>query len=629
MAGTPPTFYPYENASDLVRTQIDRINDIGTETLGNAQDAINELGKVSLPGEGTVPEFNLDAIHDPTIERPAPPSSTLFGLIDDLIEPDFNDFQSLITGLDLAGLPVYDPPITTFIFPPAPSPIDTSGGPTRPTINDVAVPSDPNASIPEAPNQIPIEIGPNPVIVLPTFDDIDVTFDGTAVDTVMHWAEPTYSSATLTDLTATIRRWLAGGTGMTPEVEVALFDRARDKLDATALKRVMESADTFAAKGWFLPPGAMVEQINVAQQESQQLAADLATDILTKSAEWEQENMRAAVAQGIALEGALIQQFENAARRLFDGAKAHLDADVAMFGQYVALFNARQTSRQIAVAVFEGKLKAALSRLEVRKQELEAERIKGQINETTARVYATQMEGVRTIVSIFEARVNAAKIRSDLERNKIEVYKVDTEAFATRINARKVEFDAYEAQMRGEGVKGQILESYARGFAATVDGINGTNNAKVNVIRAKIEALQAGVAKFSALLAARRDRIGAQGEAVRARASSFSADIQRFSAELQQNTELARLTQSLGELRLRNNLAYYEIRTKEYDSAMTRNIERARVTVSALSAAGSMASQLAAGAMSAAHVSASLSGSGSSSTSDTFSISNNYNYDVE
>lgn len=629
MAGSPPTFYPYENASDLVKIQIDRINEIGDSTMAVAQEAISALGSVSMPGEGTVPHFNLDAIHDPTITVPEPPSSNLFGVIDDLLEPGFEDFQSLIGALDLIALPTYDPPITTFAFPSQPVPIDTTGGPTRPVIDDVVIPSDPSVQIPESPDMIPINIGPDPVITLPTFDDIDVTFDGTAVDTVLHWTEPTYASDTLSDLTATIRRWLAGGTGMTAEVETALFDRARDKLDTTAQKRIMEAADVFAARGWFLPPGAMVEQVNAAQQESQQAANDLATDILTKSAEWEQENMRAAVSQGIAMEGMLIQQFENAARRLFDGAKAHLDADIAMFGQYVSLFNARQTSRQIAVAVFEGRLKAALSRLEVRKQELEAERIKGQLNETAARVYATQMEGVRTIISIFEARISAAKVRSEIERNKIEAYKVDTEAFATRINARKVEFDAYEAQMRGEGVKGQILEAYARGFAATVDGINGSNNAKVGVVRARLEALQAGVAKFSAMLSARRDRIAAQGEAVRARASSFSADVQRYTAELGMNTELARMTQNLTELRLRNNLAYFEIQTKEYDSAMTRNIERARVTVSALSSAGSMASQLAAGAMSAAHVSASLSGSGSSSTSDQFSISNNYTYDVE
>jgi len=323
----------------------------------------------------------------------------------------------------------------------------------------------------------------------------------------------------------------------------------------------------------------------------------------------------------------LIQQFENVAKRIFDAARARLEADVSLFGQFVSLFNARQAGREILVRVFEGRLKAALAPLDVYKAQLEAEQLKGNVNETTARVFATRMEAVRTIVAVFQAKVDAAKVKGDAERNKIEIYKAQIEGFATVLQARKTAFDAYESQMRGEGIKGQIVESYARAFAATVDGINGANNARVAVIRAKLEAIQAGVAKFAALVNAQRDRIAAQSESIRARAASFGADVQRFSAELGMNTELARLTLSLAELRLRNNLGYFEIQVREYDSAMTRNIERARVTVQALSSAGSMASQLAAGAMSAQHVQASLSGSGSASASN--SVSTNISVDGE
>ena len=116
---------------------------------------------------------------------------------------------------------------------------------------------------------------------------------------------------------------------------------------------------------------------------------------------------------------------------------------------------------------------------------------------------------------------------------------------------------------------------------------------------------------------------------MRARAASFSADVQRFSAEIQMNTELARLVQQLTELRLRNNLAYYEVQQKAYDAAMSRTIQRAEIAEHGLAAAGSMASQLAAGAMSAGHVQASLSGSGSATASNSASWNYNYSYDEE
>lgn len=625
----PIPFYPYDEASALVRQQLDMLNERADATLEVANDTIGSLSHIDLPGEGTPPEYTLDAITNPTIVAPAKPVTNLFGDIDDITDPGFDDFLSLLRGLTLDPVPTYVPPFTNIDLPPAPAPIDTSGLPDRPTLNDVDVPDAPNPALPQEPSEIQINIPAAPVINLPTFTDIPVEFNAPNVNTVMQWDEPVYHSDVLDDVRATIRRWLAGGTGMTPEVETALFDRARDKLDTTALKRVQESFDTFAAKGWTLPPGTLVEQVNAAQQESQQAAADLASDILTKSAEWEQENLRQAVQQGIALEGVLIQQFENTAKRIFDAAKARLDADVAMYGQYVALFNAKQTARQILVAVFEAQLKAALAPLDVMKAELEAEQIKGQINETRARVYATKMEAIRSIVAIFEAKINAVKVKSDIERNKVEAYKVDVDAFAALLQARKTAFDAYESQMRGEAVKGQLLESFSRAFAATVEGITGSNNSKINFVRAQLEAIGVGVQKYTANLTAQRAKIEAQGETVRARASSYTADIQRYSAELGMNTETARLVQQLIELRLRNHLAYYEVQQKAYDAAMSRTIQRAEIAEHGLAAAGSMASQLAAGAMSAAHVQASLSGSGSASASNSASWNYNYSYDSE
>jgi len=622
-------FYPYDDAAALVKTQIDLLNERADSTLDVANAAITELSNIQLPDDATPPEYRLDGVNNPSIVRPTSPATNLFGEVGTLEEPDLDTFQDLFGQLDMLAIPDYTPPITTLDIPNPPSPIDTGGAPSRPVPNDVTVPDDINPAIPGAPDELQINDIATPGINLPTFADIDVQFEGNEVNTVLSWAEPTYHSDTLDALRATILRWLAGGTGMTLEVEATLFDRARDKLDTTALQAEQNAFDTWASKGWAMPPGMLTEQVNVAQQQAAQGANDLAADILTKSAEWEQENMRQAVTQGIAEEGMLIQQFENVAKRIFDASKARLDADVQLFGQFVALYNAKQTGRQILVSIFDAKLKAALAPLDVMKAELEAEQLKGQINETRARVYATKMEAVKAIVSIFQARVEAAKAKSEVEKNKIDAFKADVEAFAAILTARKTAFDAYDSQMRGETAKGQIVEAYARAHAATVEGINGTNNAKINVVRARIEALGAGVNKYTAKLTAQRDIIGAQGEAVKARASSFSADVQRFSAEIGMNTELARLVQQLTELRLRNNLAFYEIKQKAYDAAMSRALQRTEIAEHGLAAAGGMAAQLAASTMAAGHVQASVSGSGSASSSGSVSTSFNHNFDDE
>lgn len=60
----------------------------------------------------------------------------------------------------------------------------------------------------------------------------------------------------------------------------------------------------------------------------------------------------------------------------------------------------------------------------------------------------------------------------------------------------------------------------------------------------------------------------------------------------------------------RTNIAYAEMQLKEYESKMTKAIQEANIALESAKAMGQYTAQLAAGAMSAAHVSASISGSG-------------------
>jgi hypothetical protein len=66
----------------------------------------------------------------------------------------------------------------------------------------------------------------------------------------------------------------------------------------------------------------------------------------------------------------------------------------------------------------------------------------------------------------------------------------------------------------------------------------------------------------------------------------------------------------------------------EYTAKMQNAVQQAQIALEAAKALGQFTAQLAAGAMSAAHVSASVSGSGSASSSDSNSksTSTTYNY---
>ena len=634
--GDPPPWV-YQQPAQIVIEQINKMSDRASDSLNLAFQSIDALGKVEIDGESAAPpEIAMPAIPGATIARPDKPTAMALGDVDAFDKPVFEQFQNLYDQLDaiVSGLPEagdFTPSVNGIVIPPPPPPIDVGGLPVRPELVDPTIPDAPVFTIPTLDGMLEIHVPTFVMPEFPEFTDMDVAFDGQEPNTILNWAEPVYESTNLTELKARISTCLAGGTGMTPEVEQALFDQARSRVDTASRKRTQEAFDTWAGKGFTMPPGMLVEQVNVVQQENQLAVNDLARDILAKSAEWEQQNLRDAVQQGIALESALINQFENMAKRVFDAQRIRIESDLALFQAHVSLFNAKQAARQVLVDVFKAKIQAAMSRIDAYKAQVEAEQAKAQVNESMVRAYSARIDALKSIVGIFQARIEAVKVQSDMQKNRVDMYKADVDAYSSRIGASKVVFDAYEAQVRGESAKANIVEAEARAFAATVEAQTSGSNVKIAAIRGKIDAISAAVSKFGAETNAERDKIGAQATAITAKAQAFSADASRYSAELGANTEEARLAVTITESRLRNNLAYYETRVREYDQAMSRLIQRAQVVVSALSAGGNMAAQLSSGAMSAMHVQASLSGSGNASTSwgSNYSYSENHNYEDE
>ena len=83
---------------------------------------------------------------------------------------------------------------------------------------------------------------------------------------------------------------------------------------------------------------------------------------------------------------------------------------------------------------------------------------------------------------------------------------------------------------------------------------------------------------------------------------------------------------------MRTNIANAEMQLKQYDANIQKAYQQAQIALEAAKAAGQYAAQLAAGAMSALHVSASVTGTGSQSStytqteSESKTTNRNYNY---
>ena len=150
---------------------------------------------------------------------------------------------------------------------------------------------------------------------------------------------------------------------------------------------------------------------------------------------------------------------------------------------------------------------------------------------------------------------------------------------------------------------------------------------KIAVINGEMKAFYSATLRFVAKMGAQRDVAASQSETIRARASAYSADVGRYGEELKFSTTAAQVTVQSQEATVRNNMAYFETKSRQYDALAQRIIAIAQLQLEGIKAAGSIASNLAAGAMSSEHVQAGVSGSGSASTSSGYSSSEQHSFD--
>jgi hypothetical protein len=241
-----------------------------TQLVTSAQTALTALGNFTAPTLAAPPAI-------PAFTRPTSSSSGGAGVSSggsaatdiSVVLPAVPSKPTINTSDINVAVPTFAGSVS--INPPAaPAALDSSGAPTRPNIDtNIAIPDAPQISMPPSPNIEDVLVPTFNFPALPLFTDTAPTFNEAAPNVALEWNEPVYYSPLLDDLRVKVRDVLAGGTGLPAAVEQALFDRARSREESQTTKAVQEAFDTFATRGFNMPPGMLVAQVNAAREEGQ------------------------------------------------------------------------------------------------------------------------------------------------------------------------------------------------------------------------------------------------------------------------------------------------------------------------------------------------------------------------
>jgi hypothetical protein len=209
---------------------------------------------------------------------------------------------------------------------------------------------------------------------------IDVTFNPIAAPSaasVAPYEAPTaYTSSLLADLANALIARIAGGTGISPAVETAIWDRARERELAAAQANIDVISSEAEALGFQLPPGVLVEGIRRETRAYYDKVSTFSRDVAIKQAELEQTNIQKAIEQATQYEASLADLVSKRAQMSLDAFLAEVkrfEAEVAQdiklwegeIAQYKAQAEYIQNAQRMNTAIIQGNLATVLEAAKV------------------------------------------------------------------------------------------------------------------------------------------------------------------------------------------------------------------------------------------------------------------------
>ncbi|MFN4367317.1 MAG: hypothetical protein ACK4GA_06860 [Acinetobacter sp.] len=621
-------------AITTVMDQMDKLDSVAGRYRNELSQSLAGIKEVTVTQVDPPPRMPLPETPVPNIDLSGAPQFTAIALEKPAL-PEFQSIENLLNELNLDDLNMPEAPVMpTMELPSAPG-MAVIQVPDRPQIDtDIQLPEPPTLELPEMDDLKEIEIPTFEFPELPDFDGEPPSISEITVPEVfIEWDEPEYKSELLDELTDYIKNGITeGGTGLPAPIEEALFNRARSRESKETARAVQEVMNDWSSRNFTMPPGMLVKQVASIREQGQLRASELNRDILIEASKMEIEQLRFLVQQGMSLEQLTTNIFNNVTNRLFEIARYNAESKINVFNAQIAFFNAQNEAFSVLSGVYKTKLDGALAKLSAYKTTVDAQVAIGQVNEQYVQVYKAKMDAVLSNVEVYKALVQGASVRADVIKNQFDSYRADVQTYSEQINAEKVKVEAYEAQIRGESTKATLFDTQARAYASTIQGVQAKADVKGKQIQLKMEAARVWIGKYQADLEAYKAELQANLSEVQQNTAAFSAEVEAWRASAGMEVSQAEMQSRYADMNTRTNIAYAEMQLKEYETKMQKAIQEANIALESAKAMGQYTAQLAAGAMSAAHVSASISGSGSTSTSssrsksESFSESHNYNY---
>ena len=451
-------------------------------------DAIRDFQNTTLtfdpPGSRT---FNIggssalqDAINQGAPERPTGLDFVSPGNVSDPPETDIRDADPVT----IPSAPTDKPEIN---IPNAPT-LNIPASPSAPFIDTVSTPDAPTVTLPDVPVLNAITLPQEPLISLPTFSQQFPEEELPFTATPFNFSEPDFTDELLDEIKSQeLSDLVNGGFGIDPRDEEQLVGRVRDREARAGRTREAQALRNFASRGHHLPSGPLDDALRQAQFETQATISAGEREIYTVRADLYRKTREFILQAGTTLVEFLGNLFSFKQERALKAAIFVSEFSVTVFDALVKRYNTQILAYNAAADAHRILIQAELAKIEIFAQQIQAQKLIGDLNEQLIAIYTAQVNAVQAEIDIFRTQMQAAAIRADIERIKIQAFGEQVNAFNAQVNAEKTRIDAFVAQVRGETAKLEVFSTEADIYRTQMGGAEIENRIQVQNVASDIE----------------------------------------------------------------------------------------------------------------------------------------------
>ncbi len=605
-------------ATTLVANGYDYYINQANTWLTQAQYQLTSLANIQIEPVQFGTGFSLTNIEQ-AFERPDRPDTPSVPLVSTAV-PDLPTLAALV--LKSAGDAPEDPDLSGLLGYAAPA-RPNSSPPTRPNTSvqliDVEVAGRDPIQIPVPPTLEQLGVIAHTPIQFQAFGGVRPTFNiPVPTDGQLDFQEIEYTPALAGAIQTALTGMLQGELGLPPHIEQAMFDRARAREDRLSRKQVQEVSEDMSNRNLTEPNGILAGALRQVRGDNREKVASLNQNLTIEVARIGVENVRTGIAQGIAWEQVLISKAEAQNARALQVAIFAREYGLKRVDALVAIANLEQAAYATDAQVWKTLIEGEVAKLAELEAQIKLEALKGTINENLIRQYEAQWKGVIALGEFYRTDVEAAKVKSSINKDRIDAAEVaarifghEVEAWGKERESHRWDVEASLAPLKAAETLSGVFAQRMVGYKTKAEAFREENRAQLDANGQSIDLVRLALQRMEQLRLSETANVDAILRRFAATVGLYQADgalAQAESASRDRVTSLA----------IEQNRAYAEVTLKGQELTATQLRGIYELLLSKNKALADAFVQVVAASQSAVHLGANISASASGATNFNF-----------